>query len=66
VKKSLRASSVCGLVGLFGIAAVFPDEEDVEARSRDDGGFVLVYGPKGGNIFGFCELVTCDGAVFGG
>ena len=42
VKKSRKASSVCGLVGLFGIVAVLPDDEDVEARRSDDGGFEVV------------------------
>ena len=41
-KKSRNASSVCGLVGLLGIVAVFPDDEDVEARRRDDGEFEVV------------------------
>lgn len=66
MKNSLNASSVCGLVGLFGIAAVFPDDEDVEARSMDDVGLVVIYEPKGGNICGFWAVLIVEGAVLGG
>ena len=45
---------------------MFPDEEEVEARRSEDGGFVVVYGPYGGKIFGFWETDTVGGAVFGG
>ena len=53
VKNRRSASSVWGLVGLLGIAAVPPLEEEVDERSKEDGGLVVVYGANGGNTCGF-------------
>ena len=51
VKNNRSASSVCGLAGFVGIVAVFPDEEEVEARANsDEGGVVVVYGANGGKM----------------
>ena len=66
VKNKRRASSVCGLVGLFGTAAVPPLEAAVLARRRDDAVLVVVNGAKGGKTFGFCEAFRVDGGVLGG
>ena len=51
---------------MLGIVAVPPLEEEVDERSRDDGGLVVVYGAKGGNMCGFCEDDNAGGGVFGG
>ena len=54
VKKSLIASSVCGLVGLLGIAAEPPDDADeLDRPNKEDEGALVVYGAKGGNTYGF-------------
>ena len=48
------------------MVAVFPDEEDVEPRRREDGGAVVVYGANGGNTNGLWAADDVGGAVFGG
>ena len=54
------ASSVCGLVGLFGIEVLEEDDDRLPAVVEAG---VEVYGMKGGKELG--EAVDC-GAVFGG
>ena len=66
VKNNRKASSVCGLVGLFGMFAAFPEEEDVVLRRREEGGAVVVKGANGGNINGLWAVDGVGGAVFGG
>ena len=47
--------------------AALPLEVFADARRiDDDGGLVVVYGAKGGNIFGFCAGDGLAGGVFGG
>ena len=43
------ASSVCGLVGLFGMVAVLLDDDEVDALNKEDGGVVVVNGANGAN-----------------
>ena len=68
LKNNLKASSVCGLVGLFGTVAVplVAAPELAEARSNEDGRVVVVKGAKGGNTREFCEVDIWGGGVFGG